>query len=239
MSLSTFRNSPLGPSPIEGIYSSFDSIHAYIKNLAVANGYNVIKRDSQPPGPHPRVVTFACNKSRSSGNQQDPNLHDSKRRKVQGSKRVNCPFKVKARRYEEGQWQLELVCGDHNHGPHLAPTADPANRLAAQPPEVLREIDKLRKGGNSPADILSTLRVDRPDISLVPRDIYNLNAKQRLDDLAGKTPIQWLMDVSPIFEKTLLKFTNKRLRNYKKKASDHDLTNILQPTVLNAFFPPS
>jgi hypothetical protein len=131
---------------------------------------------------------------------------------------------------------LELVCGDHNHGPHLAPTADPANRLAAQPPEVLREIDKLRKGGNSPADILSTLRVDRPDISLVPRDIYNLNAKQRLDDLAGKTPIQWLMDVSPIFEKTLLKFTNKRLRNYKKKASDHDLTNILQPTVLNAFF---
>jgi hypothetical protein len=84
---------------------------------------------------------------------------------------------------------LELVCRDHNHRPHLAPIANPANRLIAQPPEVLREIDKLRKGGNSPADILSTLRVDRPDISLVPRDIYNLNTKQRLDDLARKTLI--------------------------------------------------
>jgi hypothetical protein len=134
-------------------------------------------------------VTFACSKGRSSNDQRDPDFHDSKRRKVQGSKRINCPFKVKARRCEGGQWQLEVACGDHNHGPQLAPTADPANRLAAQPPEVLREINKLRRGGNSPADILSTLRVDRPDISLVPRYIYNLNAKQRLHDLTRKTPI--------------------------------------------------
>jgi hypothetical protein len=111
-------------------------------------------------------VTFAYSKGRSSSDQRDPDLHNSKRRKVQGSKRINCPFKVKARLCEGGQWQLELACGDHNHGPHLAHTADPANRLATQPPEGLKEIDKLRRGGISPADILSALRVDRPDISL-------------------------------------------------------------------------
>jgi hypothetical protein len=137
-------------------------------------------------------VTFACNKGRNPIDKRDPNLHESKRRKFQGSKKINCLFKVKARRYKgEGtiQWQLELTCGDYNHGPHLASIADPANRLVAQPPEVLREINRLRKGGNSPANILSTLRVDRPNISLVPKDIYNLNAKQRLDDLARKTLI--------------------------------------------------
>ena len=240
MSLLTLYNAPLGPLPIEGIYPSVDAIHTNLKNLAVANGYNITKRDSQPPGSHPKVVTFAYNKGRNPIDERDPNLHESKRRKFQGSKKINCLFKVKARRCEgEGtiQWQLELTYGDHNHRPHLASTADPANRLVAQPPEVLREINRLRKGGNSPADILSTLRVDRPDISLVPKDIYNLNAKQRLDDLAGKTPIQWLMDVSPIFEKTFpFIFTNKCLRNYKKKASGHDLINIPQPTVLNASF---
>jgi hypothetical protein len=92
-------------------------------------------------------MTFACSKGRSSNNQQDPDLHDSKRQKVQGSKRINCPFKVKARRCDRGQWQLEVACGDHNHRPQLAPIANPANRLVAQPPEVLREINKLRRGG--------------------------------------------------------------------------------------------
>jgi hypothetical protein len=106
--------------------------------------------------------------------------------------KINCLFKVKVRHYKgEGtiQWQLEIACGDHNYRPHLASTANPANRLIAQLLEVLTEINRQRKGGNSPAEILSTLRVNRPNIPLVPRDIYNLNSKQRLDDLARKTLI--------------------------------------------------
>ena len=100
MSLLTLRNAPLGPLPVEGICPSVNAIPTNLKNLAVANEYNITKRDSQPPGPHPKVVTFAYNKGRNLINKRDPNLHESKRRKFQGSKKINCLFKVKACRYK-------------------------------------------------------------------------------------------------------------------------------------------
>ena len=47
----------------------------------------------------------------------------------------------------------------------------------------------------SASQILISLRNVNPELNLIPRDIYNLLASFRLDELAGQTPTEWLLEV--------------------------------------------
>jgi hypothetical protein len=51
------------------------------------------------------------------------------------------------------------------------------------------------KLGHNPTQILQALRMANPNSYLVPRDIYNLLHNLRLEELAGDTPVEWLLKV--------------------------------------------
>jgi hypothetical protein len=57
--------------------------------------------------------------------------------------------------------------------------------------------------GHSPTAILNALRQENPDSVLVPWDIYNLLYSLQLDELAGSTPVEWLLIVSVHKDKVL------------------------------------
>ena len=213
MSFATVPETPIGPTLAEDVFPSPDSIFDHLQKLGNTYGYAVKRSDSYPNPKalqlrnekHPNWVLFTCTKARKPAIQNDDELsestsHDSKRRKKLGSKKVQCPFKVKAVRISDdgSSWRLKVKCGNHNHDPHIAPTADPMHRVRAQSPSVLEDIERMNRGGASTSTILATLRNKNPDLTLIPRDLYNLNQAYRARDLGGKPPIQWLLDVSGI-----------------------------------------
>ena len=94
-------------------------------------------------------------------------------------------------------WSLEVLEVIHNHGPSTAAIAHPARRIPALSPATRVSISTLSRAGISPSQILTILRDTEPEISLIPKDIANLTQKARLEELNGRTPIQWLLEARP------------------------------------------
>jgi hypothetical protein len=94
------------------------------------------------------------------------------------------------------QWILYILEEAHNHPPSAAPTAHPAHRIAALAPEIRAEIGGLSQAGFSPGEILTKLQVSDTQLSLLAKDIGNIIQQIRAEDLNGRTPIQWLLEVS-------------------------------------------
>jgi hypothetical protein len=92
-------------------------------------------------------------------------------------------------------WSLEVLEAIHNHGPSIAITAYPVHRIAALTPETRASISTLSHTGLLPNQILTLLRDSNPEIPLISKDIANITQKLRLEELDGRTPIQWLLEV--------------------------------------------
>jgi hypothetical protein len=204
MSFNTIPDRPIGCRPTEKAYPSPEAILAYLQELGDENGYAVKKAD-QNPSParlleagrqYPNYILYTCTKARKA-EVYESHVDKSKQRKKTGSKRTQCPFRVKAVRLDDegNEWRLDVLKEEHNHEPHMAGTADAVNRLARQPQSIFDEIDRLNLAGVSTAKILASLKLANPDINLTPRDIYNRNVRSRQQSLNGKPPVQWLMDV--------------------------------------------
>jgi hypothetical protein len=93
-------------------------------------------------------------------------------------------------------WSLEVLEAVHNYGPSAYPTAHPAHRIHALDLCTQTSINTLARAGLPPAQILITLRVSNPGISLILKDVANLTYQERLRELNGRTLIQWLLEVS-------------------------------------------
>jgi hypothetical protein len=134
-----------------------------------------------------------CSKGGSyDGKGKDPATHESKRRKNTSTMKTDCKHRYVARKADD-RWKLEVLKNNHNHGPAAALSALPQHRIAAMTPEehaLLRDMSAL---GHSPTQILDTIRKSNPESNLIPRDIYNLLASMRIEELDGKTLIKWLL----------------------------------------------
>jgi hypothetical protein len=93
------------------------------------------------------------------------------------------------------QWILQVVQGAHNRGPSAAAIAHPAHRSAALAPATRAQISGLSHARLSISQILSTLRTTNPGIPLIAKDISNIVQLNRAEQLNGRTPIQWLLEV--------------------------------------------
>jgi hypothetical protein len=58
--------------------------------------------------------------------------------------------------------------------------------------------------GHSPTQILDAIRKSNPESNLIPRDIYNLLASMRVEELDGKTPVEWLLQASYVSDYTVI-----------------------------------
>jgi FAR1 DNA-binding domain len=179
---------PPPPRSYPDITTGFAALQAHAK----AHGYALFQRDKRPT-----TVVYTCDRS---GNYnpkgKELHTHSSKQRKATGSKKCGCSMKVVLRLDKiSSTWSVEVLNPAHNHPPSTAITAHPAHRIAALSSDTCASIGILSRAGLSPIQILATLRDSEPNISLIPKDIANLAQKERLQQLEGMTPIQWLLKV--------------------------------------------
>jgi hypothetical protein len=179
-------------APPEDIYSDVDTAFASIQAHAKEQGYAFTRLTSKP-----KRRVFACDRA----GRYDPrgkglNTHKSKQRNNTGSKKSDCLIRVDLRLNSlTNTWTLKVLEASHNHEPSLDFTSHPAHRLAALPPDAHRTINTLARSGLLPTQILTTLRCLNPEVPLIPKDISNLTQRLRFNELDGKTPIQWLLEV--------------------------------------------
>jgi hypothetical protein len=62
-------------------------------------------------------------------------------------------------------------------------------------PEERAKIKEGHTLGYSPSQILRAIRAGNSNSALIPRDIYNLLASLRIEELNGQTPVEWLLQV--------------------------------------------
>ena len=80
---------------------------------------------------------------------------------------------------------------EHNHAPFADPSVHPQGR--ALTPAQRQEVIWLASDGlRTPTRIVSTMR--RQTVSVTPRDVYNLIQAERNRNLAGRSPLQALLD---------------------------------------------
>jgi hypothetical protein len=178
--------------PPEAIYPDPATAFTAIQAHARQHGYAVCRRDSRR-----NKEVYTCDRA----GQYNPKgkssqVHPSKQRNNTGSKKCGCLMRVVLQLDEvSNMWNLEVPHAAHNHSPSSAIIAHPAHRSAALSEYTRALISNLSSSGLPPAQILTILRKADPDIALTPKDIANLTYRERLDELNGKTPIQWLLEV--------------------------------------------
>jgi hypothetical protein len=179
-------------APPEAIYCDVDTAFGEIQAHAREHGYAICRAQIRPT----RRV-FTCDRAgKYNSKGKDPNTHSSKQRQNTGSKKCGCLMKVELRLDPlSSSWVLKVLEAIHNHGPSVAIIAHPAHRLATMAPGGFKTISTLSYAGLSAGQILTTLRTLEPEVTLIPKDIYNLTQKARLEELDGRTPIQWLLEV--------------------------------------------
>src|SRR6202012_1915475 len=133
-----------------------------------------------------------------------------------GSRQIGCPYRI-VLRWRPGQaaYEADLGVSSHNHGPSLDPKAHPVHRhrellssSIAQPRSgpfstsainslhnpAIDTINDLSQLGLAPRIITAAIRLRQPDITLTGRDIYNHRARLRHQHLAGRLPVEALLD---------------------------------------------
>jgi len=103
-----------------------------------------------------------------------------------------------------GSWTLSILEGTHNHESSTAPAAHPAYRIAALDSEIIAQIKTLSAAGLAPGSILSVVREQFPHAILVQKDISNIIQKERIEQLGGRTPMQWLLEVYSLLSIALI-----------------------------------
>jgi len=179
--------------PPEAIYPDPYTAQVAIQLHAKQHGYAFFRISSKPSR-----VLFACDRGRKYDSKgKDPAVDKSKQRKRTGTKKCGCLMKVELRLDKvSSHWILHVLEGAHNHGPSTAATAHPAHRITAVTPYIHAKIIRLSQAGSSPSQILTALRLSDPQIPLVVKDIANIVQQMRAQELNGRTPIQWLLEVS-------------------------------------------
>ena len=120
-------------------------------------------------------------------------MHESKRKERKSAK-CGCGYRAQAKQNKiSGEWILESLVSEHNHGPLSTLSAAPVYRNSALSDEQSAEIIKLSNTGQSSTQIIAYLRQKNPEQTLVATDVSNLVQKSRRQVLDGKTPIQWLL----------------------------------------------
>jgi hypothetical protein len=220
------EHGPLGPPPTlnNDDCKELDTIKAALQKHALAHGY-AIKTDCSTP----IKAAWVCSKS---GNYDDrsknlKDVPDKKRRKNTSTMKTGCKFRVSAARQRDMPWTVKIFNNHHNHEPVEASSALPQHRIAAMSEEEQSLVGSMHQNGHCPLQILSALQRLNPASHLIVKDVYNLLHSLRLDELAGLTPIEWLLKVIQGY----MCFLVFLLTNYTEIRRDGLLSlNILQPS---------
>jgi hypothetical protein len=180
---------PLGPPPDEIVYSTLEAAKSALQNHARENGYGVSVVSSRETR-----TAYGCAKGGKYRDTRNPETHESKRRKNTSSMKTDCRWSVHAKKCHDG-WIIAVQNNNHNHGRIAASSALPQHRIAALQLDERAVVRDMSALGHSPTQILDAIRQSNPESNLIPRDVYNLLASLRMEELNEQTPIEWLLQV--------------------------------------------
>jgi hypothetical protein len=182
---------PLGPPPDGAEYPDQAAAKAALQAHGRAHGYSISIESSRPQ----RTVYNCSKKGKYRDKGKNPKTHESKRQKNTSTMKTECPWQVVAKNDISGGCKIEVVENNHNHELVTALTALPQHRIASMASSEKDRVKEMQSLGYPPSQILRTIRSENKDSLLIPRDIYNLLAGFRIEELNGKTPIEWLLQV--------------------------------------------
>ena len=188
---------PCGPPPAPRTFASFSEADTTVKNHALNNGYTLVVRNRYPAGNNATRYNYKCGKGRAFASQSTLGNSNSKRRKT-SSQMTNCPFSMNIKRQPNGLWVSSVQKQDHNHD---AMAAESFGYIRSQVLSQRRaDAVTMWNSGIRPRDIVTSLANPQlphvtPIQNVTRKDIINLLAKHRQEELAGRTPLQWLYDV--------------------------------------------
>ena len=187
---------PIGPPFLPIDNEDPQAIFAALQPHAREYGFS-IKVRSRKPG----AITWTCTKEgKYDPRGKRPDVHESKRRKETGTKKTGCQYRVLVKKPPESLiWGASIVNDRHNHPPSTTPSVHPIHRIGSLTEEHREKIIYAARKGNPPRIIHTMMKSDYPDLILKVKDIYNVVQKARLEQLNGRSPIQWLLEVSIYF----------------------------------------
>lgn len=180
-------------------FPTFSAAEAELHSAAKAAGFNLLVMTKKPNATAPRRAVFRCCKGRKYASQSAEGVHVTKKRKTR-TQMTECPFKIalKLVRGSSGGevWVVDGVKGDncsqHNH------IFSPPEAFSRYRRETLMKLTDTIitrwNTGTRPMRILSELQSDPDPIvqATTRHDLRNLLNKHRAEQLAGRTPLQWL-----------------------------------------------
>jgi len=189
---------PLSPPPPTSEYADLADIKPLLQAHARDNGYAVISDCSTA-----KKAAWVCSKSgKYTGKNKSQDVHQTKRRRNTSTTKTGCPFRVRAT-CNNSIWTTMITSADYNYNAIVSLSALPHHQIGAITQEERLKVANMNQLGHSPTAILNALQQENPNSALVARDIYNLLYSLRLDELAGSTPVKWLLMVSVHKDKVL------------------------------------
>jgi hypothetical protein len=172
------------PPPEEVEYYSRKELEDGLQNHAKVNGYAItVQRSNMKDG----AIYYHCD--RSGVYKPRHGRNEINRIRDTGTRLTDCPFSVRAN-LKDGTWTIKVRNGDHNH-PATPAIAHHIHRKP--PPEISQQVADLTAAGSAPREILSAIRLGS-DHPILASDIYNLRKDIKAKNLAGKTPMEALID---------------------------------------------
>ena len=85
-----------------------------------------------------------------------------------------------------------LINGKHNHEGAMNVSFYPTARKIG--PQNAMKIGAMARAGAAPKVVLATVLQSDPNSNFIPRTIYNAKAMAREEQVAGRTPMEMLLD---------------------------------------------
>ena len=172
--------------PPTGTFATREDLFNHVRQFTFGQGYaTTIKRSNGD-----RQVCLRCDRGGQYRNSL--NLNEQTRKRNTSSKLIDCPFEAYGCRKADGQWHLSIRNAVHNHDASENLSGHSTfRRLNTEDKEKTRN---MLAAGVRPREALSTLRQNNPTLATISRNVYNERVQLRRENLAGRTPIQALLD---------------------------------------------
>ncbi|CAG8809284.1 19847_t:CDS:2, partial [Cetraspora pellucida] len=176
--------------PIPKVYNSADKLFQTVQRYAISQGFALVKkRTRKNQRGELKNMDICCDKGGVYNSSSGP---DEETRCRQGSFRlINCPYELRAAR-RNNEWHLEVYNNEHNHIFDNDISGHPIARQLSE--QQLETVTAMTAAGSRPREIVSTLRHNDTSTLVINRDVYNAREWLRQQNLAGRSPIQALID---------------------------------------------
>ena len=176
------------------VYLTLEEAFRSCRSQMNGNGYNINKRRSKRnKSGEIYKVWLVCQHSRSYENSRTPDCRSTNRMKKTSTRHMDCPWSAVIQSNDDlAQWSLQLTCENHNHIPAAHISAFHSARSFTDDQKAL--IADMMQVGVEPKTIIAALRQRYPGIAVISQDVYNAIKRIRQEELAGRTPIEALLD---------------------------------------------